>query len=175
MQRTRVVLFSILIIMSTTLIFPVTNTSTSVEIPDTVHLAQDSFAILCPSEPITWYKDSKVNLVVWTISNNMTDKITFEILKDAILEYSGIAEKSPLLQGIPIFYSIPISEMDYGSYNYTIVVTDGVETKSGTIILNLIEGSANTAIPALGTLAFFGFISGFVILGSITFWRNKIY
>ncbi|MHA1635143.1 MAG: hypothetical protein ACTSUZ_11350, partial [Candidatus Thorarchaeota archaeon] len=120
---------------------------------------------LSPSEPITWYKDSKVNLIVWTISDNTLDVITFDVLRDDIVRYSGIAEKIPLLQSVPVFYSVPLSEMDYGTYNYTIVVTDGVETKSGTIILNVIEGSENSTNPVLGLLAFFGFIGGFVILG----------
>ena len=171
MRRKRVVLFSILIIISLVLILPVSHSTTSIEVSDSVNLAQDHFTILAPSEPVTWCKDSKVNLVVWTINGTIADEITFDILRDGNLAHSGSAEKLAFLESIPVFYAVPISDLDYGTYNYTIIVTADNETKSGTIILNLVEGVSN---PNSGALAFFLFLGGFAIL-SFAFLFSSFY
>lgn len=184
MQRKRVVLISILFIisaiplLSSTLSVAVAETSTStiltpdfIILSDTAPFAQDNFTIDCPSELITKYKDSKVNLIVWTITDNTTDTLTFDVLRNGSAEYSGAVEEYPFLQSVfhsvpsvPVYYSVPISEMDYGTYNYTLVVTDGVEVKSAAIFLDLSEGTENTSNLVFDTLVFLGFTSGFTIL-----------
>jgi hypothetical protein len=182
MQRKRVVHILILCIIlatplaSFTLSVAFTEISIStvitpefVEISNTAQLNQDNFTINCPSEPITWCKDSKTNLIIWTITNNTLDAITFDVLRNGTIEYSGMAEHYSFLQSIPVFYSVPILEMDFGTYNYTLVATGSVEIKSATVILNLVEGTANTANPLLDALAFIALIGGFTVLYFATF------
>jgi hypothetical protein len=131
--------------------------------------SNDNLTIISPSEPITWYKDSKVNLIIWTITNNTRDTISFDVIRNGTVEYSGMAEQIPFLHSIHVFHRVPISEMDYGTYNYTLVATDSVENKSATIILNLIEGASNTINPLLYALIFPALIGGVAVLYLVIF------
>jgi hypothetical protein len=132
-------------------------------------LAQDNFTINCPPESITWYRDSKISMIVWTITSSTLDTILFDVLRNGTVEYSGIAENYSFLKNIPVFYSVPISKMDFGTYNYTLVIMDGMETKSATVILNLIEGTANAVNPLLDAFVFVVLIGGFTVLSLATF------
>ncbi|MHA1615289.1 MAG: hypothetical protein ACTSYJ_10625 [Candidatus Thorarchaeota archaeon] len=184
MQRKRVVLISILAIV---LAIPLVRATSSVGCctptdPCYTVLAQDNFTINCSSEPITWCKDSKVNLIIWTITNTH-DTITFDVLRNGTVEYSGTVENNSFLQYVPVFCSVPLSEMDFGTYNYTLVAKDSVETKSATVILDLIEGHVNTANPLFDVFVFITLIGGFTVLFLAIFfgvrlsqtilWRSK--
>jgi hypothetical protein len=159
-----VIVLAIPLLLSTLCVIYTETTSSSVNAHNAAILAQNSFTIKCPSDPITWYKDSKVDLIVWTITDTTADTITFNVLRNGTVEYSGIAERNSFLQGIPIFHSVPISEMDYGTYNYTLVATDGVEIQFASIILNLIEGTVTKTNLVLNVLTFLGITAGFTIL-----------
>ena len=159
-----VIVLAILLLLSTLCVVYTETTSSSVNAHDRAISAQDNFTINCTSDSITWYKDSKVDLIVWIITDTTADTITFDVLRNGTTEYFGTTERSTFLQGTPIFYSVPISEMDYGTYNYTLVATDGVEIQSASIILNLIEGTVNKTKLVLDVLTFLWITAGFTIL-----------
>jgi len=136
----------------------------AISLVPSISSAQDTFTINCTSQPITWCKDSKVNIIIWTITNSSVDTISFDVLRNGTIEYSGMAEEHTLLHSIHVFHSVPLAELDYGTYNYTLVTTDSVEIKSATIILNLVEGTANTDTPLFYALVLPAVIGGFALL-----------
>jgi len=166
MQRKRLVLILIIAIGISITLTPSTTSSTTIihEVATISSTSHDNFTIISSSEPITWCKDSKVNLIIWTIINSTLDTITFDILRDGTIQYSGMAESLSFMESIPIFCSVPITELNYGTYNYTLIATDGLDTKSDTVILNLVEGSTNTSNPLFDAMSFVVLIGGLLAL-----------
>jgi len=166
MQRKRVVLVLILFIGFATILKPSTTsiTTTNPKFVASSSVSHENFTIISPSESITWHKDSPINLIIWTVTNNALNTVTFDIFRNGTFQYSGIAESISYLHGIPIFCSVPISELNYGTYNYTLIATDGVETKSAMIIVNIMEGISNTSNPLIDAMSFVVLIGGLTAL-----------
>ena len=108
--------------------------------------AQDNFEINSPAN-LTFYKDSIFHAILWTVINSTPSIITYEVLRNGTSVHTGVVANHSAI------YQIPIHGLNYGTYNYTILVTDGVETESASVIVWLLEGTANTANPWLAVLA----------------------
>ena len=50
-------------------------------------------------------------------------------------------------------YRVPIADLGFGTYNYTIIITDGISILGHTSIVHLVEGTANDANPWIAILA----------------------
>ncbi len=131
-------------------------------------LAQDSFELHGPQNR-TFSKDNTTRSIVWWVENTTSATFSFDVFKNGTLELSGLFESvSDTLGGPYYVHPVPVIEMDLGNYNYTMVVTDGVSTKSSKIMIYLVESTITvqpwytTTIMLVAVLTF-GFV-GIVFL-----------
>ncbi|TFG34205.1 hypothetical protein EU527_04575 [Candidatus Thorarchaeota archaeon] len=172
MQQKRIVHISMLIFIVTMIIPQYISSVSTLEsstsgIVSTISETHENLTIHYPSEPITWYRNSQPNLLIWTITGNANDEILFVLFNNNTLEYSGSAQETSPFSSIHIFYRVPLFLMDYGTYNYTLAVTDNIDSSYATVMLYLVEGIANTGSLQSDLILFLTSSSVFTILGLV--------
>lgn len=105
-----------MLILKVTMTIPLFISSVSTLDPSTLGIVStisethENLTIHSPSEPITWYKNSQPNLLIWGITGNANDEISFVLLNNNCIEYSGSAQETSSFSSIHIFYRVPLEK-----------------------------------------------------------------
>ncbi len=132
-------------------------------------LADESITISGSTEPIILTPDSHHCLIDWFVNRTPPVSVDYEILLNGTNLLLGNLASGDYY----VYYTVPIDTLQFGTYNYTLVISDISEMKSSSIIVLFLEEAPSDPLPFWRALIAAAF-GGTVILVLTNMQRLKV-
>ena len=105
------------------------------------------------TEPVILTPDSYDRLIYWFVNRTPSVSIDYELLLNGTNLLLGVLWNGDYY----VYFTVPIDNLQYGAYNYTLVISDKSEMKSSSIIVLFLEEAPSDPFwPGLIAAAFGG-------------------
>jgi len=98
-------------------------------------LADESITITGATEPVILTPDSYSSLIHWFVNRTPSVSIDYDLLLNGTNLLFGTLASGDYY----VYYTVPIDTLQFGTYNYTLVISDISEIKSSSIIVRFLE------------------------------------
>ncbi|MFW9925314.1 MAG: hypothetical protein ACFFDM_00960 [Candidatus Thorarchaeota archaeon] len=94
------------------------------------------------TEPVILTPDSHDCLIYWFVNHTPSVNIDYELLLNGTNLLLGVLWSGDYY----VYYTVPIDNLQYGAYNYTLVISDTSEMKSSSIIVLFLEEAPSDSL-----------------------------